>query len=620
MVKHDNTHQFNKFCRSLPKVRFENACNKHLETMVSELTNLCEHPLTGDLPHDPTVCYRSLIVHRCRSKYSRRGDNNSRLTALKNYVTFESTHVNDYVNKRLLDNLPKGHGLNKTRHYLSQHLADFDIWSCLREANLRFSPGKTLLSTVDETSIVAKLSCRDHWTVTPNCLEYAVFMIYHHRGLKLAAKAFFPKLSGLHRKQLYLRFKNGFKVFRYLLLQHVLTVTEGALGTTVPKNERTDRFINIESGLNVLVQACIEGYIRKKLRFLGNDLNIQTSLYSSTQHLHGSLIKHKELCTVDLKNASDSTILYSIEKLFPRHFVDALINSRSYVVSIPELEEEVYPLKLSSMGNGYTFGLMSFFLHSIGASNGIPLNVFGDDIILKSCDYSTYRDLIELVGYQINEDKSFINHPFRESCGYFYHQELGYLLSFDITRIDSNIDLIVTTNKLTLLIQECETHGFYDIRKILLRARDGLLSHVPALQKGPLPCSHALRLENLSLYCYDSNYLQKSKRSAVSREIFSKISEMMKHVGDDLYHDASVVLVPRFRSKISIHKPNKSVRNLLLISGNFSNKRRGIGQFYYDPCVVSQHGAVFRLAHIFRLQLDDELLDFDVKSNKFVRL
>ena len=102
-------------------------------------------------------------------------------------------------------------------------------------------------------------------------------------------------------------------VFRYLCFKYVLTIVDGARASSVPKSSETDRFINIEAFFNILVQACLEWYFRRKLRHYGNDLDFRDKTHRldfsirDTQHLHGLLIKHEEVCTIVLRMTAEIT-------------------------------------------------------------------------------------------------------------------------------------------------------------------------------------------------------------------------------------------------------------------------------------------------------------------------
>jgi len=52
------------------------------------------------------------------------------------------------------------------------------------------------------------------------------------------------------------------------------------------------------------------------------------------------------------------------------------------------------------------------------------LSVYGDDVILPSSSFSRFSELCDFYGFVINEDKSFVNSDFRESCGSHFYRGL----------------------------------------------------------------------------------------------------------------------------------------------------------------------------------------------------
>jgi len=87
----------------------------------------------------------------------------------------------------------------------------------------------------------------------------------------------------------------------------------------------------------------------------------------------------------------------------------------------------VYLEKFSSMGNGFTFELETLLflalsmatMESLGLENqpGRDLHVYGDDIIVPTECAANVKAVLRYFGMAINETKSFVEGPFRESCG-----------------------------------------------------------------------------------------------------------------------------------------------------------------------------------------------------------
>lgn len=195
------------------------------------------------------------------------------------------------------------------------------------------------------------------------------------------------------------------------------SVVPGSKITTVPKNAKTDRTIAIEPCMNMYVQKGIGRLIRGRLRRVGIDLN--------DQGLNQELAKVAErdgLATVDLSAASDTVSYELVKLLLPDDWFMALERCRSprYV-----LGREIKTFaKYSTMGNGYTFELESLLFWAI-TSCAIEasfvadkrIGIYGDDIICHSLAVPVLKLWLGVLGFKLNMDKSFVDGPFRESCG-----------------------------------------------------------------------------------------------------------------------------------------------------------------------------------------------------------
>jgi hypothetical protein len=104
--------------------------------------------------------------------------------------------------------------------------------------------------------------------------------------------------------------------------------------------------------------------------------------------------------------------------------------------------------KFSSMGNGATFGLETLIFYAavraVGSKRG---TAYGDDLIIESELYPALIKLLRFLGFIPNEDKSFAEGPFRESCGKDYFNGVDvtpfYLRStedWDIPNLCHNIN------------------------------------------------------------------------------------------------------------------------------------------------------------------------------------
>lgn len=193
--------------------------------------------------------------------------------------------------------------------------------------------------------------------------------------------------------------------------------------TTVPKNAKTDRSICIEPDLNMFFQKGLGTLIRRRLRRVGLLLPTAQEINAAAAK-EGSLKGH--LATIDLSSASDTVSLEIVRQLLPADWCEALEQCRTPFTRLPCGEVKLLR-KFSSMGNGYTFeletlifwGLCSSVYELIGEREHRPL-VFGDDIIVKSSAAGFIIRFLEFCGFATNDKKTFIEGPFRESCGKHY--------------------------------------------------------------------------------------------------------------------------------------------------------------------------------------------------------
>ena len=192
---------------------------------------------------------------------------------------------------------------------------------------------------------------------------------------------------------------------------------------SVPKTAETDRSIAIEPVLNVYLQLGVDRIIRSRLkRRWGYDLNSQE--LNQKLALDGS--KDNESCTIDLKGASETVTLMLCMMLLPEGWYDLMCDLRSPNVSI---DGTCMPLaKMSAMGNGFTFALESLIFAALvrAAKRRTQAKgstaVYGDDLVVPKKSVGYLISLLNLCGFTVNEEKSFVDGPFRESCGKDYYR------------------------------------------------------------------------------------------------------------------------------------------------------------------------------------------------------
>jgi hypothetical protein len=194
----------------------------------------------------------------------------------------------------------------------------------------------------------------------------------------------------------------------------------------VPKNFKTSRAICIEPSISGMGQRGIGNLLKGKLKRNGIDLSNQS--INKNRALHGSI--NDDLATIDLERASDSLPYGLVLELLPISWFNLLDSFRSPVVSYKGTN--LILEKFSSMGNGYTFELESLIFYALasGISECFELpndvTVYGDDIVCGSALAQKICEYFPCFGFSVNIEKSFLQGPFRESCGG------DYLLGMDV--------------------------------------------------------------------------------------------------------------------------------------------------------------------------------------------
>ncbi len=210
----------------------------------------------------------------------------------------------------------------------------------------------------------------------------------------------------------------------YSLNPHtVCAISDCAVIKTVPKNAKTHRIIAVEPRGNAFLQKGFGDYFCQRLRKVGIDLDDQTR----NQGLAKRALS-LGLCTLDLQGASDSVSKELVYHLLPYDWASAMDALRTRKAVMPDGSIVVLE-KFSSMGNGFTFELESLLFWAIAqsvcdiGSRGVA-SVYGDDIIVPSSDSSMLCIALQWAGFVVNDQKSFFDGLFYESCGFHYFQEV----------------------------------------------------------------------------------------------------------------------------------------------------------------------------------------------------
>lgn len=362
----------------------------------------------------------------------------------------------------------------KARHAIHRWCRDFRVGEPV------FTTGSEAFGTRGFNSIESKLT-RSVWGCPPKAFEFWARTAFRHSGLKRAARRRFHDYiakKGLSRRAVYRRLwrkyskkpNAAFRCFRIQLWLITKTCLRNRF-STVRKNNEVDRPICLEPFVAMLLQRRIGVGLRRAL-LLGTGRDID-----ALADIHRLRIGDSMVATIDLTSASDFICLDLCRFLFPKGVYDLLMRTRMPLMV--GLDGGDYSLrKLATMGNGYCFDVMSVILTAIAMEHDSDATVFGDDIIVSnSAAPGLVRDL-GLAGLVVNEEKSCIDSKYRESCGANYHDDYGYIESYDFIWPENIHDCIVLHNKAFALGEVYPS--FHALYLALTRL-------VPWTLKGPVP-------------------------------------------------------------------------------------------------------------------------------------
>lgn len=272
-----------------------------------------------------------------------------------------------------------------------------------------FGPGANVGIHGASTHPGAKL--QGTWTCSASAVHYFLAAcrrnLFMRRALWPAHEGFLPGVFRTVDEDLAILSKSGkMEIVDYNKLEFV------------PKTATTHRSIAIEPLGNSFTQKGIDTYMRQRLKRIGIDLSDQ--LENSRMARLGSILPETPFATIDLSSASDSISIGLARDVLPREWFEFLnaLRSKHFVYRSEKSRYE----KFCSMGNGFCFPLQTLIFTAIclAADCGRPgkdFRVYGDDIVVPSCRATTVCTWLKRFGLKINLDKTYIEGPFRESCG-----------------------------------------------------------------------------------------------------------------------------------------------------------------------------------------------------------
>jgi hypothetical protein len=243
-------------------------------------------------------------------------------------------------------------------------------------------------------------------------------------------------------------------------------LVSGSQVSFAAKNADIARLICTEPSLNMYLQLGLCAILERRMK---EEWNLSLDVQPDINRLLAKVgSRDGSFATIDLSSASDRMSINLCKECLPGWVFDLLLWLRSPRTMAKDYGLDVELGMISTMGNGFTFPLMTVILscavRACYLALGIPIRdnprmrdagynvpgnwaVFGDDIIVCREAYDTVVAFIESLGFQVNVSKSFNTGSFRESCGHDYyrgHNVRGVYLK----RLHSRQDITGAINRL----------------------------------------------------------------------------------------------------------------------------------------------------------------------------
>lgn len=188
----------------------------------------------------------------------------------------------------------------------------------------------------------------------------------------------------------------------------------------VSKNAKTHRTTETQPVLNGIVQGGIGRHLAQRWRGVPG-LDLYTQELNRSLACIGSLTGR--IATLDLKSASNCEAVRLVQSLVSYDWFNLLKAVRCGLTQYPDgrlIQLEMF----AGMGNGFTFPLEAATFWSLARASASWLGieqptvaVYGDDIIVDTELVGLLKKVLHYAGFIINDNKSFVDGPFRESCG-----------------------------------------------------------------------------------------------------------------------------------------------------------------------------------------------------------
>jgi len=204
----------------------------------------------------------------------------------------------------------------------------------------------------------------------------------------------------------------------------------------VPKTLKSPRVIAVEPVCMQFAQQGLGRFLMRRISrssLMGGHVEFRDQTIN--QDLARAASAHGMLATLDMSDASDRVGLVHVRAMLATapSFLRAVLAARSTRAQLPS-GEVIHLKKFASMGSALCFPIeaMVFFTSILTSmcyrlgyrpsrrilrTLGEDVSVYGDDLVVPSDMAPSICEDLELLGFKVNQRKSFGTGKFRESCG-----------------------------------------------------------------------------------------------------------------------------------------------------------------------------------------------------------
>jgi len=202
--------------------------------------------------------------------------------------------------------------------------------------------------------------------------------------------------------------------------KHALSSTpiDCLTATAVPKSWKSHRIVMPDTVLGACYSAALGDMVSDRLAKVG--LNIRY-LQSRHARIVRKASEHMKVVTLDMSKASDLFTAELVNRLLPRKWYNAAKFGRISNVKVGD--QTLHLRSFMAMGIGFTFPLQTLMFYAVLKSIALlvgkkgRISVYGDDCIYPTSMHKYVLSIFPKIGFRINQDKTFSDLPFRESCG-----------------------------------------------------------------------------------------------------------------------------------------------------------------------------------------------------------